>query len=140
MKFSPSTKGFYQEKIHGQNIPDDVIEITDEEYEILKNAAAVLKEIDTGPDGDPILIDSASAMKTSKYSPLDFLELFSDQEQLAVVAATRESDQIKLWYDKMLASSFVDLNDPRTSAGLSALVTEGLIPQSRYDEIMGVAE
>ncbi|MFQ6333197.1 hypothetical protein [Methylophilus sp. 3sh_L] len=73
----------------------------------------------------------------TQYSPLDFLELFTEQEQLAVVAATRESDPIKLWYDKMLASSFVDLNDKRTSAGLTALVDAGLIPQARYDQIMG---
>lgn len=73
----------------------------------------------------------------TQYSPLDFLDLFTEQEQLAVVAATRESDPIKLWYDKMLASSFVDLNDPRTSSGLTALVDAGLIPQARYDQIMG---
>lgn len=33
MKFySDSTKGFYDPEIHGDNIPDDVVEITDEDY------------------------------------------------------------------------------------------------------------
>lgn len=87
---------------------------------------------------EPSPIDLVSVQ--TQFTPLDFLDKFTDAEQLAVVAATRESDPIKLWYDKMLASTFVDLNDPRTSAGLSALVSEGLLSQSRYDEIMGVAE
>lgn len=95
-------------------------------------------ENETFSDTEPPPIDVVSVQ--TQFTPLDFLEKFTETEQLSVVAATRVSDQIKLWYDKMLASTFVDLNDPRTSAGLTALVAEGLIPQSRYDEIMGVAE
>lgn len=74
----------------------------------------------------------------TQYLPLEFLDLFTDAEQLAVVSATLLSPQVKLWYDKMLGASYVDLEDPRTEAGLIALVGAGLLTQTRKDEIMGV--
>lgn len=70
------------------------------------------------------------------FTALEFLEKFTESEQLAVVEATISSVSVKLWYDKMLAASFVDLNDPRTESGLAALVTAGLITEARKDEIL----
>ena len=70
------------------------------------------------------------------FTSLEFLDLFTDAEQLAVVSAAMASAQVKLWYDRMLAASFVSLSDPRTSAGLQALVTESLITQARMDAIL----
>lgn len=71
-----------------------------------------------------------------QFTSLEFLDLFTDAEQLAVASAAMASAQVKLWYDRMLAASFVSLSDPRTSAGLQALVTESLITQARMDAIL----
>jgi hypothetical protein len=139
-KYSPSTGGFYKPEIHGKNIPPDAVDISDEVHQSLMEQQSEGKVIEPDSEGNPVANTPQVSLLAKKYSPLEFLELFTDQEQLAVVAATRVSDPIKLWYDKMLASTFVDLNDPRTSAGLTALVAAELIQQSRYDEIMGVAE
>lgn len=72
------------------------------------------------------------------FTALEFLEEFSEDEQLAVAERTLTSAPIKLWYDKLLAAGYVDLNDPRIDAGLSALVTAGLITEARKAEILAI--
>ena len=47
-----------------------------------------------------------------------------------------ENATVKLWYDKMLAASFITLDDPRTEAGLNALVSAGLLTAARKAEIV----
>lgn len=70
------------------------------------------------------------------FTSLEFLDLFTDAEQLAVVSAAMASAQVKLWYDRVLAASFVSLSDPRTSSGLQALVSAGLLTQVRRAAIV----
>lgn len=72
----------------------------------------------------------------TQFTALEFLERFTESEQLAVVSATLANAQVKLWYDKMLAASFVDITDPRTIGGLNALVTFNLLTETRKDEIL----
>lgn len=67
----------------------------------------------------------------TRFSSLEFLERFTEEEQLAVVTATLASPTVKLWYDKLLAAEFVDLNDHRTEGGLDALISAGLLDPSR---------
>ena len=66
-----------------------------------------------------------------KFTSLDYLDLFTEAEQLAVVQATMQNAQVKLWYDKMLAAGYITLSDPRTELGLIALVQAGLLQESR---------
>jgi hypothetical protein len=54
-KYSPSTGGFYHENIHGDNFPEDAVEITDAEHLELMNGQGGGKEITPGPDGYPVL-------------------------------------------------------------------------------------
>ena len=70
------------------------------------------------------------------FTSLEFLELFTDAEQVAVVSATMTSPVVKLWYDKMLAAMNITLSDPRTEAGLDALVDAGLLSVERKAEIV----
>lgn len=72
----------------------------------------------------------------TQFTSLEFLDRFTEPEQLAVVTATLASPAVKLWYDKMLAASFVDLEDPRTPAGIDALIAAGLIDASRRDALL----
>lgn len=139
-KFSPSTGWFYSEETHGENIPSDAVDISDEVYESLKTYQSEGKQIVSDDEGYPTAIDRPVTNTLRKYTPLEFLDMFTADEQIAVVEATMSIASVKLWYDKMLASSFIDLEDPRTPAGLTALVSAGLITQSRYDEIMGLAD
>lgn len=71
-----------------------------------------------------------------RFSSLEFLDLFAEIEQLAIVEASMQSAPIKLWYDRTLAASFVTIADSRVSAGLGALVTAGLLSEPRKAEII----
>lgn len=70
-----------------------------------------------------------------QLTPLEYLDLFTDAEQLAVVGATMVVPAVKLWYDRMLAASFVSFADPRTEGGLQALVDANLLTLQRKSEI-----
>ena len=73
-----------------------------------------------------------------QFTSLEYLDLFTEDEQLAVVTATMASPQVKLWYDKMLAAGYITSADPRTDGGLSALVGAGLLTEARKAEILAV--
>jgi len=71
-----------------------------------------------------------------RFTSLEFLDLFTESEQLAVATAAMQSPQVKLWYDRTLAASFVTLADPRTEGGLTALVGAGLLTAERKAAIV----
>lgn len=70
------------------------------------------------------------------FTSLEFLDKFTEAEQLGVVEATMTNASVKLWYDRLLAASFVDLEDIRIPEGLNALVSAGLLDAVRVTEIM----
>lgn len=72
----------------------------------------------------------------TQFTSLEFLDRFTDQEQLDVVEATMGVAQVKLWYDRLLAASFIDIADIRTAAGLDALITASLLQAHRKAEIL----
>jgi len=55
--YSKSTKGFYTEDIHGDNMPSDVVEITVEQHQNLMAGQAIGKEITPDKNGNPVLTD-----------------------------------------------------------------------------------
>lgn len=67
------------------------------------------------------------------WSPLAFLELFSDEKQLAVKQAAMSNAQIGLWYDKLLASQEVVANDERLLNGLAFMIANGILTQAEVD-------
>lgn len=79
---------------------------------------------------------SPVAEETQKtLSSLEFLDLFTEAEQLAVVTATMSVPAVKLWYDRLLAAGYITIADPRTDAGLDALVNAGLLTSARKAQI-----
>lgn len=55
--YSKSTAGFYSDDIHGKNIPDDSVEITNEKWLELLNGQAGGKIIAADKKGYPVLTD-----------------------------------------------------------------------------------
>ena len=56
MYFSATTMGFYRIDIHGNNMPEDAIKITDDEYQTFRQGQAnglVLK----AQDGRPVMVE-----------------------------------------------------------------------------------
>lgn len=66
-----------------------------------------------------------------QFTFLEFMDLFTEAEQMTLVEASMTFPSIKLWYDKAVGASYIDLDDPRTRAGIQALVDEGLITAER---------
>ncbi|MFO1151007.1 MAG: hypothetical protein U1E62_21745 [Alsobacter sp.] len=71
---------------------------------------------------------------------LDFINLFTVEEQLAIIGATMADPAVKLWYDKALGASYIDLTDQRTIDGISALVPAGLLTEERAAEILAAVQ
>lgn len=75
-----------------------------------------------------------------QFTPLELLDLFTEAEQLAVVSATLEIPAVKLWYDRLIAATFVTYEDPRTESGLQALVDAELLTQARKEAIVAAMQ
>lgn len=72
----------------------------------------------------------------ARLTSLEYLDLFTEAEQLAVATVAMQSPAVKLWYDRMLAAQFITKDDPRTEAGLSALVSAELLTDARKAQIL----
>ena len=75
-----------------------------------------------------------------QFTALQMLDLFTEAEQLAVVEATMSVPAVKLWYDRMIAATFVTYDDPRTEGGLQALVDAELITAQRKADIVAAMQ
>lgn len=75
-----------------------------------------------------------------RLTALEMLDQFTEAEQLAVVAATMTAPAIKLWYDRLIAATYVTYEDPRTESGLQALVDAELITPQRKAEIVAAMQ
>lgn len=79
------------------------------------------------PSNDP-------APPKRQFTFLEFMALFTSAEQAAIVNATDTS--VKLFLLMAAGASFIDLDDARTAAGMTGLVTLGLLTQDRHDAVM----
>lgn len=99
--YSKSTGGFYSTEIHGEDMPADVVEITEEHYADLLAGQAAGKRIVPGPDGYPVLADQPAP---------------TDEELAAAIRAERNA--------RIAASDWTQLPDaPLTSAQRTAWAT-----------------
>lgn len=57
MYFSSSTNGFYVPEIHGENIPSDAVEITEQQHSALMAAQSEGKQIAPDNDGKPVAVE-----------------------------------------------------------------------------------
>lgn len=122
MYYSPSTGGFYQ-----GSAPSDAVQITAERHAELLAGEVNGRRIVPGEGGFPQLSEASAAIRV--FTPLEFLDLFPEPVQLAVVQATLSNAAVKLWYDRVLASTYITRDDPRVDAGLAALVGGGLLTE-----------
>ena len=69
-------------------------------------------------------------------TPLAFLERFTQVERIAIRRAARANDALEDWLDMLRAAQEVDLDDPRTQAGVRAMVEARLITPERAAEVL----
>lgn len=75
-----------------------------------------------------------------QLAPLEFLDLFTQEEMGAVKTASQQHMGLAIWYDKTLAARYITLEDPMTLAGLDAITDAGLITQERHDQIVAAMQ
>ena len=68
------------------------------------------------------------------------LDLFTNEEQLAVVKATMNDHVVKLMYDRMLGAAYLTYEDPETEYGLQLLLDKGLITKGRKVAIVAAMQ
>lgn len=64
------------------------------------------------------------------------LDLFSPEEQIAVVTATMTDPIVKLVYDRLIGAAYLSYEDPETEHGLALIESRGLIVPARKAEIV----
>ena len=96
MLYSKINNGFYSVEIHGEAVPSDCVEITDEQYKNLLEAQAGGKKITSDDSGYPIAVDRTdnrtyAEKRAAEYPPsADYLDgvVKGDQAQIdAYIAA-----------------------------------------------------
>ncbi|PHS68224.1 MAG: hypothetical protein COB23_09630 [Methylophaga sp.] len=92
----------------------------------------------SGGDSIASLVDPLPAVLVyqTQFSSNNFLDKFTADEQVAVLSATLVNIPLKLFYDKMLAADYVDIEDLNTIGGLAALVAASLLTEARKIEIL----
>jgi len=85
---------------------------------------------------DIIAANQPAPEPKTKFTSLEYLDRFTQGEQELIVAAANSNVQIKLYYDRLLAATFIDLEDPRTAAGIDALIAAELLDASRKAELL----
>lgn len=88
-------------------------------------------------DGEEFSLPPLPAPAAPRWSFLEFMERFTQAEQEAIAGAAMVNVQVKLWYDKAVGAKEIIADEPRTVAGMDALVAAGLLTQARRDEILG---
>lgn len=70
-------------------------------------------------------------------SKLDYMNRFTDNELIAIYTAAKTNVTVEIWLEKFKLASEINLDDPRTAAGLQILENSGLIAVGRAAEIIG---
>lgn len=83
-----------------------------------------------------IVVEEPPPVVPVSVTPLDYIERFTEAEQLSIVTAAMSTPELRLWYDKLMAAQEVVFADPRLSGGLDALVSAGLITAERKAELL----
>lgn len=62
MKYSATAKGFYDEAIHAEMMPQDAVDVADSVYRALLDAQAAGKVITADASGHPVAVDPATML------------------------------------------------------------------------------
>lgn len=80
--------------------------------------------------------DAAAPVSRTRFSFLEFMDLFTEAEQLAIAGAAMTNVATKLWYDRAVGAQFIDLTDASLTVGLEAIVAAGLLTSTRRNRVL----
>jgi hypothetical protein len=88
--------------------------------------AGITVQVVADPPAPPITV----------ISSLEFRQLFTDAERLAVTTASFSNAAIRVFMDDESSAGAVTLSDPEVTTGVAALVTGGLLTQDRANQVL----
>jgi len=105
--YSKATGGFYTQDIHGDNIPEDAVQITKQYYDELFDGQAQGKQILADDNGVPVLVEPVLVNQTYaekrayEYPPIqDYLDGIVKGDQDQVDAYIAQCLAVKAKYPK----------------------------------------
>ena len=108
--YSKNTGGFYDDEIHGDDIPADVVEITDDTWMELLNGQAEGKIISADENGYPVLTD---------LPPLSHEELVQVAENERQRLLTHADAVMLDWRTELMLGEISDANRAKLSAWMA---------------------
>jgi len=90
---------------------------------------------DNGPMPDYDYPPEPEPVKT-RFTSLEYLDRFTTVEEDGILDAMAEDKQVRKFYDRLLAATYIDVEDARTAQGLDLLISKGLLASSRKDELL----
>lgn len=115
-------------------LPDELVGLADESLADLSAALDPCPDQFVGEGFFPVADPPPAPVLV--VSPYEFLNLFTEAEQAAILGAAQTNMQIAVWNNMLNHVDFVHLDDPKTIAGVSALETAGLIATGRAPQIL----
>jgi len=70
------------------------------------------------------------------FTWLEFIDLFTSDEQIELVGASMVDANVKLFYDKAVGAQGIYLSDQRTIDGITLLANAGLLTPQRRDQVL----
>lgn len=86
MRYAKSTNGFYDEVIHGENIPADSVEITKQAYVAILAAQSSGQRIEADSNGHPVAVVRTPNLADAKAEKLAALD--ADRKRLETLPIT----------------------------------------------------
>lgn len=81
--------------------------------------------------------DGALRKKSTRLTQLAYMQRFSIAEEAGIRVAAKTNPVIEVILARLAAAEYIDLTDPNTAGGLSVMVSAGLLPIARAEEILG---
>lgn len=81
-------------------------------------------------------IPAPTSYEKVRFTSLEYLDKFTEAEQIGVVTAALTDVEVKLFYDRLLAATYIDITDPRTEQGIDLLISKSLIPASKKTTLL----
>lgn len=71
-------------------------------------------------------------------SKVDYMNRYTDAELAGIFTISKTNIAVEVWLKKFDAARDIDLNDPRTIAGVQAIEASGLLAAGRAAEILAI--
>lgn len=82
-------------------------------------------------DGENFLAPALKSIGRTRFSPREYIQRFTLEEQIAIREAQFSDMEVGLVYDDFNRAEFIDLNDPAVAEGLDLYIAKGLLDPSR---------